>query len=184
MWELKHKEGWVAKNWWFRTVVLEKTLESPLNCKKIKPVNSKGNQPWIFTGRARVEDVAAIHTEKAQPWHLFEWCSIKLMVTFMTHRGSQAQQATAVRVVPAWPHSGYLGLETTQPCFLLKLLLKEFSPQLTFVCPSLAALKLLQMHTLPLRRLHHDDRLKKPSAFKSGSPRFHLTKALKLVTAL
>ena len=51
MWALVHKEGWVLKNWCFQIVVLEKTLESPLDCKEIKPVNSKGHQPWIFTGR-------------------------------------------------------------------------------------------------------------------------------------
>ena len=51
MWELDHKEGWVPKNWCFQTVVLEKTLESPLDSKEIKPVNLKGNQPWIFTRR-------------------------------------------------------------------------------------------------------------------------------------
>ena len=51
MWELDHKEGWVLKNWCFRTVGLEKTLESPLDCKEIKPVHPKGNQPWIFIGR-------------------------------------------------------------------------------------------------------------------------------------
>ena len=50
MWELDHKEGWVLKNGCFWTVVLEKTLESPLDCKEIKPVNPKGNQPWIFIG--------------------------------------------------------------------------------------------------------------------------------------
>ena len=49
------KEGWVPKNWCFWTVVLEKTLESPLDCKEIKPVNPKGNQPWIFTGRTDAE---------------------------------------------------------------------------------------------------------------------------------
>ena len=52
MWELDHKEGWAPKNWYFWTVVLNKTLENPLDCKEeIKPVNSKGNQSWIFTGR-------------------------------------------------------------------------------------------------------------------------------------
>ena len=51
MWELDHKESWVLKNWRFWTVVLEKTLESPLDSKKIKPVHPKGNQSWIFTGR-------------------------------------------------------------------------------------------------------------------------------------
>ena len=48
MWELDHKEGWVLKNWCLWIVVLEKTLESPLVCKEIKPVNSKRNQSWIF----------------------------------------------------------------------------------------------------------------------------------------
>ena len=51
MWELDYKESWVLKNWCFWTVVLEKTLESPLDCKEIKPVNPKGNQPWIFITR-------------------------------------------------------------------------------------------------------------------------------------
>ena len=51
IWELDHKEGWVPKNWCFWTVVLQKTLESPLDSKEINPVNLKGNQPWIFRGR-------------------------------------------------------------------------------------------------------------------------------------
>ena len=50
MWELDHKESWALKNWCFWTVVLEKTLESPLDCKEIKPVHPKGNQFWIFIG--------------------------------------------------------------------------------------------------------------------------------------
>ena len=54
MWELDHKEGWALKNWHFWTVVLEKTLESPLDCK-IKPVNPKGNQSWIFIARTVAE---------------------------------------------------------------------------------------------------------------------------------
>ena len=55
IWELYHKEGWVLKNWCFRTVVLGKTLESPLDCKEIKPASPKGNQPWIFIGRTDAE---------------------------------------------------------------------------------------------------------------------------------
>ena len=51
MWELDHKGGWAPKNWCFWIVVLEKTLESLLDSKEIKPVNPKGNQPWIFIGR-------------------------------------------------------------------------------------------------------------------------------------
>ena len=55
MWELDHKEGWGPKNLCFGTVVLEKTLESPLDCKESKPLNPKGNQPWIFIGRTDTE---------------------------------------------------------------------------------------------------------------------------------
>ena len=55
MWELDHKESWVLKNWCFWTVVLEKTLESPLDCKEIQPVSPKGDQSWIFIGRADAE---------------------------------------------------------------------------------------------------------------------------------
>ena len=55
MWELDHKEGWALKNWCFWTVVLEKTLESPLDCKEIQPVHSKGDQSLIFIRRTDVE---------------------------------------------------------------------------------------------------------------------------------
>ena len=55
MWELEHKESWALKNGCFWTVVLEKTLENPLDCKKTKPVNPKGNQSWIFIGRTETE---------------------------------------------------------------------------------------------------------------------------------
>ena len=55
MWELDYKEGQVPKNWCFRTVILEKTLESPLDSKEIKAVNLKWNQPWIFIGRTDAE---------------------------------------------------------------------------------------------------------------------------------
>ena len=62
MWELDSKESWTLKNWCFWTVVLEKTLESPLNCKEIKPVNPKGNHTWIFIGRTDA---------KAEAWILW-----------------------------------------------------------------------------------------------------------------
>ena len=65
MWELDHKEGWAPKNWCFWTVVLEKTLESPLDCKEIKAVNLKGNPPWIFTGRT---DAIAEAPPDAKSW--------------------------------------------------------------------------------------------------------------------
>ena len=60
MWELDHKESWVLKNWCSWTVVLEKTLESPLDCKEIQPVHPKGNQSWIFFGRTDAEAEAPI----------------------------------------------------------------------------------------------------------------------------
>ena len=66
MWELDHKESWVLKNWCFWTVVLEKTLESPLDCKEIQQVHPKGNQSWIFFGRTDAEPEAPI------PWAT--WC--------------------------------------------------------------------------------------------------------------
>ena len=55
MWELDYKESWALKNWCFWTVVLVKTLESPLDCKEIQPVHPKGNQSWIFVGRIDTE---------------------------------------------------------------------------------------------------------------------------------
>ena len=60
MWELDHEEAWAPNNWCFWTVVLKKTLENPLDCKKIKPVNPKENQPWIFIGRTDAEAEAPI----------------------------------------------------------------------------------------------------------------------------
>ena len=58
--KLNHKEGWVLKNWCFQTVLQEKALESPLDCKEMKPVNPKGYQPWIFFGRTEAEAEAPI----------------------------------------------------------------------------------------------------------------------------
>ena len=66
MWELDYKESWVPKNWSFWTVVLEKTLESPLDGKEIQPVHPKGNQFWIFTGRT--------DAEAETPNSLATWC--------------------------------------------------------------------------------------------------------------
>ena len=60
MWELNYKESWAPKNWCFWTAVLEKTLESPLDCKEIQPVNPKGNQSWIFIGTTDADAEAPI----------------------------------------------------------------------------------------------------------------------------
>ena len=62
--ELDCEESWAQKNWCFWTVVLEKTLESPLDCKEIQTVHSKGNQPWVFIGRTDVEN----ETPALAPW--------------------------------------------------------------------------------------------------------------------
>jgi len=76
MWELDYKESWALKNWCFRTVVLEKTLESPLDCKDIQPVNFKGNKSWIFIGKTDAE------AETPKLWPLM-WRTDSLEKTLM-----------------------------------------------------------------------------------------------------
>ena len=75
MQELDHKGNWVLKNWCFWTVVLEKTLESPLDCKEIKPVNPKGNKSWIFIGRT--DDEAEAETPILWPLDAKSWLTGK-----------------------------------------------------------------------------------------------------------
>ena len=73
MWELDYKESWALKNWCFWTVVLEKTLESPLDSKEIQPIHPKGNQPWIFIGRTDVEAETPIHwLPDAKSWLIWK----------------------------------------------------------------------------------------------------------------
>ena len=69
MWELNYKEIWALKNWYFWTVVLEKTLESSLDCKEIQPVNPKRNQSWIFIGRTDAEaEIPILWPPDAKNW--------------------------------------------------------------------------------------------------------------------
>ena len=69
MWELDYKERWVPKNWCFWTVVLEKTLESPLDCKEIQPVYPKGDQSWVYIGRTDVEaETPIVWPPDAKSW--------------------------------------------------------------------------------------------------------------------
>ena len=68
IWELDHKEIWVANNWYFWTAVSEKPFESPLDFKEIKPINPKGNQPWIFIGRMDDEASLATWCEDLTHW--------------------------------------------------------------------------------------------------------------------
>ena len=69
MWELDYQESWVLKNWCFWTVVLEKTLESPLDCKEVQPVHPKGDQSWVFIGRTDAE----AETPILWPTHTKSW---------------------------------------------------------------------------------------------------------------
>ena len=69
MWELDYKESWVQKNWCFWTVVLEKTLERPLDCREIQPVHPKGDQSWVFIGRTDVEaETPILWPSDAKSW--------------------------------------------------------------------------------------------------------------------
>ena len=73
MWKLDCKESWVQKNWCFWTVVLEKTLESPLNCKEIQPVHPKGNQSWVFTERTDIKaETPVLQPLDAKSWLIWK----------------------------------------------------------------------------------------------------------------
>ena len=71
MWELDHKESWAPKNWCFWTVMLEKTLERPLDCKGVQPVHPKGDQSWTFIGRTVAEaEAPVLWPPEAKGWHI------------------------------------------------------------------------------------------------------------------
>ena len=73
MWELDYKESWVPKNWCFWTVVLEKTLDNPLDCKEIQPVHPKGDQSWVFIGRTDVEaETPILWPLDAESWFIWK----------------------------------------------------------------------------------------------------------------
>ena len=73
MWELDYKESWALKNWCFWAVVLEKTLESPLDCKEIQPVHPKGDQSWVFIGRTDVEaETPLLWPPDAKSWLIWK----------------------------------------------------------------------------------------------------------------
>ena len=76
MWELDYKESWAPKNWCFWTVVLEKTLESPLDGKEIQPVHPKGDQSWVFIGRTDFEaETLILWPPDAKSWLIWkDWC--------------------------------------------------------------------------------------------------------------
>ena len=73
MWELDCEERWVLKNWWFWTVVLEKTLVSPSDCKEIQPVHPKGDQSWVFIGRTDIEaETPVLCPTNEKSWHIWK----------------------------------------------------------------------------------------------------------------
>ena len=97
MWELDYKESWVPKNWCFWTVVLEKTLESPLDCKETQPVHSEGDQPWDFFGR----NDAKAETPVLWPHGVKNWLFEK---TLMLKDWRQEEKETTEDEIVGWHH--------------------------------------------------------------------------------
>ena len=108
MWELDYEESWVPKNWWIWTVVLEKTLESPLDCKEIQPFHSKGDQSWVFIGRT---DAEAVNFNTLAAWceeltHLKRpWCWERLRAGEEDDRGWDGWMASLTHWLWVWVNS-------------------------------------------------------------------------------
>ena len=104
VWELDHKESWAPKNGCFWTVVLEKTLESPLDRKEVKPVHPKGDQSWIFIGRTDAEAEAPIlwPTHRKRPWF---WQRLKTGREG-DNRGWDGWMASLTQWIWVWANSG------------------------------------------------------------------------------
>ena len=98
MWELDYKESWTQKNWCFWTVVLEKTLESPLDCKEIQPIHSKGDQSWVFIGRTD----AKAETPVLWPPHAKSWLTGK--DSDAGRDWGQEEKGTAEDEMAGWHH--------------------------------------------------------------------------------
>ena len=104
MWELDSKESWALKSWCFWTLVLEKTLESPLDCQEIKPVNPKGNEFWIFIGRTGAEaETLILWPPDAKNWHLKRpWCWELLKAGERDNRGWDSWMAWLTQWTWVW----------------------------------------------------------------------------------
>ena len=108
MWELDYEESWTPENWCFWTVMLEKTLESPLDCKEIKPVDLKGNQSWIFTGRTDAEAEAPYFGHLMQRADSLEKTLMlgKLRAAEGGDRGWDGWMASSTQWTWVWANSG------------------------------------------------------------------------------
>ena len=109
MWELDYKESWALKSWCFWTVVLDKTLESPLDCKEIQLVHPKGNQPWIFIGRTDVEaETPILWPPDVKNWLIWKlWCWERLKAGREgDNRGWDGWMASPTQWTRVWASSG------------------------------------------------------------------------------
>ena len=110
MWQLDYKESWVPKNWCFWTVVLEKTVESPLDCKEIQPVHPKGDQSWVFIGRTDVEaETPILWPLDAKSWLIQKkpWCWERLKAEGKgDDRGWDGWMASRTQWTWVWVNSG------------------------------------------------------------------------------
>ena len=128
MCDLDYKESWVLKYWYFWTVVLEETLESPSDCKEIQPVNPKGNQPWMFIERTDAENETPIlWPPDAKKWLMLKrpWCWERLKVGGEgDSKGWEARKTSPTQWTWVWVSSGrslvccspwdHTGLDTTE----------------------------------------------------------------------
>ena len=109
MWELNCEEGWELKNWCFWTVVLEKTLEGPLDCKEIQPIHSEGDQPWNFFGKNDAKaETPVLWLPHAKSWLIGRlWCWEELGVGGEgDNRGWDGWMASPTRWTWVWVNSG------------------------------------------------------------------------------
>ena len=107
MWDLDHKERWVLKNWCFWTVVLEKTLESPLDCTEIQPVHPKGDQSWVFIWRTDVEaETPILRPPDVKSWLIGkDWCWERLRAGEGDDRGWDGWMASLTQWTWVWVNS-------------------------------------------------------------------------------
>ena len=129
MWELDHKKGWVPKNWFLWTMVLNKTLENPLNSREIKTVNPKGNQSWIFIGKTDAEaETPILWPPDVKSWHWKRlWGWERLRTGGEDNRGQDSWIASLTQWTWVWVNSGRLG-RTGKPGMLQPTGIAESDP--------------------------------------------------------